>query len=97
MFAAGAWWEAHEAWEAVWMTSQDDERHFVQGLILLAAALHKRWYHGSVTHRNYHKALVHLAHLPDEYGGVDLRRLRQEVWEALDQEGLRPALRSPSG
>jgi hypothetical protein len=28
------------------------------------------------------------------YGGVDLKRLRGEVWSALHQEGLYPALRS---
>jgi uncharacterized protein len=60
LFAAGEWYEAHEAWEHIWMTAVGDEREFVQGLILLAAALHKRWHHGSLAHRNYHKALRHL-------------------------------------
>ena len=95
LFAAGEWWEAHEAWEGVWMHAQGDERAFVQGLILLAAALHKRWHHGSLAHRNYHKALRHLDTLPAVYGGVDLERLRREVWAALHQEGLRPTL--PAG
>jgi len=96
LFAAGEWWEAHEAWEGVWMTTAGDERHFVQGLILLAAALHKRWHHGSLANRNYHKALVHLGALPEAYGGVDLARLRREVWAALHQGGLRPVLSAPS-
>jgi uncharacterized protein len=94
LFAAGEWYEAHEAWESIWMTATGDEREFVQGLILLAAALHKRWHHGSLAHRNYHKALRHLDRLPGVYGGVDLQRLRAEVWTALHQEGLYPALRS---
>ncbi|WP_370657324.1 DUF309 domain-containing protein [Deinococcus sp. KNUC1210] len=64
LFAQGEWWEAHEAWEGVWMVARGDEREFVQGLILLAAALHKRWHYGSLTHRNYHKALRHLELLP---------------------------------
>jgi uncharacterized protein len=92
LFAAGEWWEAHEAWEVPWMVAVGDERHFVQGLILLAAALHKRWHHGSHTHRNYHKAVLHLERLLPAYGGVDLARLQAEVWEALHQQGLRPAL-----
>jgi uncharacterized protein len=96
LFAVGEWYEAHEAWEAVWMTALGDEREFVQGLILLAAALHKRWHHGSLAHRNYHKALRHLERLPRVYGGVDLDRLRGEVWTALQQEGLYPALRPPA-
>ena len=94
LFAAGEWWEAHEAWEGVWMTAQGSDRRFVQALILLAAALHKRWYHGSPTHRNYHKALKYLDALPASYGGVDLRRLRAEVWDALHREGARPALQT---
>ena len=94
LFRAGEWWEAHEAWEGVWMSAQADERRFVQALILLAAALHKRWHHGSHAHRNYHKALKYLDALPPSYGGVDLRRLRAEVWDALHQEGARPALQT---
>ena len=95
LFAAGQWWEAHEAWEGVWMTAAGDERRFVQGLILLAAALHKRWHHGSLAHRNYHKAVVYLDLLPASYGGVDLERLRQDVWTALHQEGMHPVLSAP--
>lgn len=95
LFAAGEWWEAHEAWEGPWMRATGHERHFVQGLILLAAALHRRWHYGSLTHRNYHKALVHLDHLPTAYGGVDLERLKAEVWNALHHEGEHPCLHSP--
>ncbi|WP_424951392.1 DUF309 domain-containing protein [Deinococcus sp.] len=95
LFARGEWWEAHEAWEGPWMLATGDERHFIQGLILLSAALHKRWHHGSLTHRNYHKANLHLHRLPASYGGVDLERLQQEVWTALHQGGLSPALTAP--
>ena len=92
LFNAGEWWEAHEAWEAVWATSTGPERAFVQALILLAAALHKRWHHGSLAHRNFYKAEKYLGTLPDEYGGVDLRTLRREVWDALHEPGQRPQL-----
>ena len=90
LFNAGHWWEAHEAWEGVWSTASGEQRAFVQALILLAAALHKRWFHGSLTHRNFDKAEKYLDTLPDEYGGVNLRALRQAVWQALETEGLRP-------
>lgn len=92
LFNAGQWWEAHEAWEGVWARAEGEERQFVQALILLAAALHKRWHHGSLTHRNYDKALRYLAALPPEYGGVNLEQLRAEVWQALEQERLYPQL-----
>ena len=92
LFNAGDWWEAHEAWETYWMTAEGQERAFVQALILLAAALHKRWAHGSLTHRNFFKAAVYLDNLPGEYGGVDLATLRASVWEALQTPGQRPQL-----
>lgn len=97
LFAAGAWWEAHEAWEGPWSRAVGAERDFIQALILLAAALHKRWHHGSLTHRNYHKALRYLDRLPAQYGGVDLVRLRLEVWAALHDAAQRPRLQAPAG
>lgn len=92
LFNAGHWWEAHEAWEGEWMKATGTERQFIQALILLAAALHKRWRHGSLTHRNYDKALKYLDALPDEYGGVNLKVLRAEVWQALQQEEQHPQI-----
>ncbi|GAA5511329.1 hypothetical protein Dcar01_00035 [Deinococcus carri] len=92
LFAAGEWWEAHEAWELPWSRVTGEERVFIQALILLAAALHKRWHHGSLTHRNYHKAAAYLDRLPAQYGGVDLARLRADVWAALHDPALRPRL-----
>ncbi|GAA4019262.1 DUF309 domain-containing protein [Deinococcus rubellus] len=92
LFNGGHWWEAHEAWEARWLLARGDERAFLQALILLAAALHKRWAHGSLTHRNFDKADRYLQALPPHYGGVDLVSLRGEVWTALQQPGLRPQL-----
>ena len=42
LFHASRFWDAHEAWERVWIVEKDvDRRRFVQGLIQLAAALHK--------------------------------------------------------
>lgn len=92
LFNAGHWWEAHEAWEARWLLSHGDERAFLSALILLAAALHKRWAHGSLTHRNFDKADKYLLALPAHYGGVNLTNLRGEVWAALQQPDLRPQL-----
>ncbi len=95
LFNAGLWWEAHEAWEERWLAAAGRERQFLQALILLAAALHKRWGHGSLTHRNFFKAEKYLDALPGNYGGVDLTLLRAEVWAALHQQGARPQL--PAG
>jgi predicted metal-dependent hydrolase len=40
LFNEGCWFEAHEAWEAIWLHTRDEERVFLQGLIQAAAALH---------------------------------------------------------
>lgn len=97
LFDRGEWWEAHEAWEGPWQHASGEERHFLQALILLAAALHKRWHHGSLTHRNFEKAGRYLDLLPPEYAGVDLRRLRADVWAALHDPALRPRLHAAAG
>ena len=42
LFDRGAFFDAHEAWEEQWRVETDDaERRFLQGLIQVAAALHK--------------------------------------------------------
>jgi predicted metal-dependent hydrolase len=41
LFNQGLFWEAHEAWEEVWMDLDDDPRVFVQGLIQIAAGYYK--------------------------------------------------------
>lgn len=43
LFNHGFWWEAHEAWENVWMTTPktDQEGMYLQGLIQFSAALLK--------------------------------------------------------
>ena len=85
LFNAGQWWEAHEAWEAAWQRARGLERDFFQALILLAAALHKRWHHGSLSARNFHKAQKYLRALPPEYAGVPLRALNDAVRQALEE------------
>lgn len=92
LFNAGEWWEAHEAWEPSWLKATGEERDFIQALILLAAALHKRWMHGSPNHRNFYKAVKYLETLPPIYEGVNLQQLRTDVWRALQEEKMRPQI-----
>ncbi len=43
LFNLAYWWEAHEAWEDLWKRSGDPtQRDFLQGLILVSAALLKQ-------------------------------------------------------
>lgn len=92
LFNAGHWWEAHEAWETVWHAAQGQDRLLVQGFILLAAALHKRWHHGSLTGRNFIKAQTKWAELPDQLHGLSLRELQGAVARALNDSQYRPQI-----
>lgn len=38
LFDRGEWWHAHEAWEDGWRAMTGDHRHYLKGLIQLAAA-----------------------------------------------------------
>jgi predicted metal-dependent hydrolase len=41
LFNQGLYWEAHEAWEELWLELEDEPKLFVQGLIQVAAGYHK--------------------------------------------------------
>ncbi|MEW5978854.1 MAG: DUF309 domain-containing protein [Acidobacteriota bacterium] len=41
LFNAGRFWEAHEAWEEIWLNHPEDGRFFIQALIQLAAGYHQ--------------------------------------------------------
>ena len=94
LFEAGAFWDAHEALEGAWLVSHGVEKHFLGGVILLAAALHKARALGSPRggRRNYAKALKHLALVPDRYAGVDVRELEARVHAALREPSLAPTI-----
>jgi len=94
LFDAGEFWDAHEALEGAWLASHGVEKHFLGGVILLAAALHKARVLKSARggRRNYAKALKHLALVPDRYHGVDVRELEARVHAALRDPRLAPAI-----
>ena len=79
LFDAGAYWEAHEAWEAHWRVERDaGERRFLQGLIQIAAGLHQRIVLESpdAAARLLAKGLDKLDRWPE---GRDLTRFRDDV------------------
>ena len=92
LFERGEYWECHEALEPYWLEADGADRAFLSGFILLAASLHKahamRNPRGG--RRNYAKALLHLAALPDIFGQVDVRELEARVHTALRNARLRP-------
>jgi predicted metal-dependent hydrolase len=75
-FNAGQFFEAHEAWEEVWLDSARELRHFYQGLIQVAAAfvhLQRNEYPGTV--KLLREGLRKLDAYPPTTLGVDLAGL----------------------
>lgn len=80
LFNEGAFWEAHEALEAVWLPlpKGDPEKRFYQALILLSAAfLHRGRGAARPALRCYRSAMAKLDGLPAVFLGLDLDTLRE--------------------
>jgi uncharacterized protein len=84
--------EAHEHWEAVWLTIKEPEKSFLQSLIQMTAAFHHLQRNNrrgamSLLRRTLHR----LEHTPAHFGGIAAGQLRAEVHEwlrLLDSENL---------
>lgn len=81
LFNEGRFFDAHEAWEHEWLAAPEGaEKQFLQGLIMLAGALHKHTkgeYPGSL--KLLAKCNAALKALPSLAVGIDLDALRDEV------------------
>ncbi|MER3480544.1 MAG: DUF309 domain-containing protein [Meiothermus sp.] len=91
----GEFWQVHEALEPLWMRLSGPDREFTQGVILLAAALHKARSSPSGGWRNFAKALRHLEPIPLTYHGVRVDELIEEVSAALRDPKRVPAFPHP--
>ncbi|HYO79113.1 MAG TPA: DUF309 domain-containing protein [Thermoanaerobaculia bacterium] len=72
LFNAHAFWDAHEAWEELWLAAENPHKQFLQGLIQLAAAYYhvqRGTFSGGV--RLFDAALRRLEAFPPDYAGVD--------------------------
>jgi uncharacterized protein len=87
LFNRGLYWEAHEAWEELWLRLEDEPRLFVQGLIQVAAAGHKAFVQkqprGCV--KLLTSALEKLDRAPPDFYGVETRRFLPAVHRMLDE------------
>jgi predicted metal-dependent hydrolase len=76
------WWEAHEAWEALWRAAplESVERHYLQGLIQISASQLKLFV-GDVrgVERLMASSSGHLAGVPDEFMGIGVRDFMERV------------------
>jgi uncharacterized protein len=98
LFNTRYFFEAHEAWEEIWLHTEPPEKAFLQGLIQVTAAFH----HHSRENLRGTKSLLRaglakLEDFPPQHRGVHIEKLRKVArrWlAALDsaQETRRPAL-----
>lgn len=82
LFDEGRFFEAHEAWEEHWLDERDEARRLVlQGLIQIAAGLHKLLVHHAPAsaERLLAKGLAKLDRGPLRFEGCDLRAFRDGV------------------
>ena len=71
-FNAHEFWEAHEAWETIWLVAESDVEQFLQGLIQVAAAYHhvkRGTFRGAV--RLFDAGLRRLSAFPLHWSGID--------------------------
>lgn len=97
-YGAGAFFEAHEHWELVWLASAEPEKTFVQALIQVTAAFeHLRRGEPAGTASLLGRALGRLERYEAEFGGVDVERLRGELraWVGALAAGETGGLEAP--
>jgi predicted metal-dependent hydrolase len=96
-FHSGAFFEAHEHWELVWLASQEPEKTFLQGLIQVAASFH-HFQRGNCagTISLMRSALSRLDTYPEVFGGIEVAPVRVairswlEVLETVPRSSLPP-------
>jgi uncharacterized protein len=103
LFNAGEHFEAHEAWEELWLVLEDEQKLFVQGLIQAAAAGHKAFvqHQPSGCVKLLTSALEKLESTPSDFLGIEtrsflvaLRRMLVEAerWKVGEIDGLHRTL-----
>ncbi len=99
-YRSGAFFLAHEHWEAVWLASEEPEKTFLQALIQIAAAFHHLRRENRLGAASLLRgALRKLAAYADGYGGIAVDALRESIgaWlHALDAGEKSPQLPVPT-
>lgn len=84
-YQSGEFFEAHELWEELWRDAPEGlDRQFLQGLIQVAAAMHKLTAHHKPkpAARLLGRAIDKLGDAPPGYRGIDTPRLLREARQA---------------
>jgi uncharacterized protein len=83
-FDSGAFFEAHEHWEAVWLVVREPEKTFLQALIQVAAAFHHlQRGNPAGTSSLLRSALRRLEQYPESFGGLVIAPLRVSIGQWL--------------
>jgi predicted metal-dependent hydrolase len=84
LYESGDFFAAHEAWESVWLGSQEPEKTFLQGLIQVTAAFHHLQHNNPRgTARLLQAALRRLERYPACFEGVSVTLLCNDIRERL--------------
>ncbi|HTX76967.1 MAG TPA: DUF309 domain-containing protein [Terracidiphilus sp.] len=84
-YRAGAFFEAHGHWEAVWLASAEPDKTFLQALIQVTAAFHHLRRGNAVGAASLlGAALRRLDAYPAQYAGLAVEPLRQSLREWRD-------------
>ncbi|HEY4381369.1 MAG TPA: DUF309 domain-containing protein [Acidobacteriaceae bacterium] len=84
-YDAARFFEAHEAWESVWLPAPQPEKLFLQGLIQVTVAFHHLQRNNAVgATRLLTAALRKLEPYPPDFGGLDVALLRDDIRARLD-------------
>jgi predicted metal-dependent hydrolase len=98
LYHGGEFFAAHEAWESVWLESQEPEKMFLQGLIQVTAAFHHLQRNNPRgTALLLQAALGRLERYPARFGGISVALLCNDIREwlqALETGAPRPRLGS---
>ena len=76
--------EAHEHWEAVWLTLAEPEKSFLQSLVQISAAFHhlSRGNHiGAISLLT--RSLRRLERCPSEFCGLSVTKIREQAYAWL--------------
>ena len=84
LYNRGEHWESHEAWEQAWQDEEGEPRLLLQGLIQVAAAMHKALVQLQPAScvKLLGNALQKLEGLPPDAGGLDLEGFRAQARSA---------------
>ena len=106
LFNANRYFDAHEAWEEIWLHSSGNDKLFYQMLIQAAVGLHHYERGNSRGGRGMHKAVIEkLSRLPAIYKSLDLVEfsrqfkgffadlIEKEIEDAPPPDRVRPTIR----